>query len=178
MSLSDERDVAHAILRDRARRLASVPSSEPSEEQVDVFEFGLADERYAFLVSQVHDVQPLRELTPLPCTPPFLRGLVNLRGRLVAVIDLKRFFGLSEPGITDLHRIVLLRKGDVEIGLLADTVEGVHVIGKHHIQPAPPTVGGIAAEYIAGVTPDRLVVLDADAILDDPRLVIDEDVGP
>lgn len=177
MSPSDERKDADDILRARARRLARVPASGPSEEQVDVLEFTLADERYALLASQVHDVQPLRELTPLPCTPAFLRGLVNLRGRLVAVIDLKRFFGLPEPGITDLHRIVLLRKGEVEIGLLADTVEGVRAIGRNHMQPAPPTVGGIAAEYIAGVTPERLVVLDADAILDDPRLVIEEDVG-
>lgn len=177
MNSTDHRTDAEAILRERARRLARVPADPSAQEQVDVLEFTLADERYAFPASQVHDVQPLRELTPLPCTPAFLRGLVNLRGRLVAVIDLKRFFGLPEPGITDLHRIVLLRKGGIEIGLLADTVEGVRAIGRNHMQPAPPTVGGIAADYIAGVTPERLVVLDADAILDDPRLVIEEDVG-
>ena len=175
MNSSDDR-TARAILRDRAQALARVPDIQSSEEQVEVLEFGLANERYALLASQIHDVQPLRELTPLPCTPPFLRGLINLRGRLVAVIDLKRFLGLSGHGITDLHRIVLLRKGEMEIGLLADTVEGVQAIGKSRIQPAPPTVGGIAAEYIVGVTQERLVVLDADAILDDPRLVIEEDV--
>lgn len=176
MNSSEDLAAARAVLRERARSLARVPASASSEAQVEVLEFGLANERYALLASQVHDVQPLRELTPLPCTPPFLRGLVNLRGRLVAVIDLKRFFGLPEPGITDLHRIVLLRKGEVEIGLLADTVEGVQAIGQNRIQPAPPNVGGIGAEYISGVTPERLVVLDADAILDDPRLVIEEDV--
>jgi purine-binding chemotaxis protein CheW len=83
---------------------------------------------------------------------------------------------LPERGITDLHKVLLLRKGEVEIGLLADTVEGVHAIGKDQIQPPLMTLAGIAAEYIAGVTSERLVVLDAHAILDDPRLVIEEDV--
>ncbi|MBD8880877.1 MULTISPECIES: chemotaxis protein CheW [Rhodanobacter] len=177
MNSSDGLDASHVILRERARRLAQRPSDKPLEEQIEVLEFTLAHERYALLASQVNDVQPLRDLTPLPCTPSFLRGLVNLRGRLVAVIDLKQFFGLPEPGITDLHRIVLLRRDEVEIGLLADTVEGVSAIGKSRIQPAPSTVGGVAAEYIVGVTPERLVILDTDAILNDPRLVIDEDVS-
>jgi purine-binding chemotaxis protein CheW len=118
-------------------------------------------------------VQPLRELTPLPCTPPFLRGLVNVHGRLVGVIDLKRFFGLPERGITDLHRVLLLRKGEVEIGLLSDTVEGVKAIDSDQIQPPLMTLNGIAAKYVMGVTPEHLVVLDADAILDDPSLVIE-----
>lgn len=171
MSLSDAD--ADAILRDRARQLARVPIVPRSGDRVEVLEFGLANEHYAFLASQVHDVQPLRELTPLPCTPPFLRGLVNIRGRLVAVIDLKRFFGLPERGITDLHRVLLVRKGEVEIGLLSDTVEGVYAIDGDQIQPPMMTLDGIAAKYIMGVTPERLVVLDADAILDDPCLVID-----
>jgi len=176
MSLCDDPADTDDILRERARRLARVPAGRASDEQVEVLEFGLANERYAFLVSQVHDVQSLRELTPLPCTPPFLRGLVNIRGRLVAVIDLKRFLGLPERGITDLNRVLLLRKGEVELGLLSDTVDGVHAIGKGQIQPPLVAFAGIAAEYIAGVTSERLVVLNADAILDDPRLVIEEDV--
>ncbi|SEI88801.1 chemotaxis protein CheW [Frateuria terrea] len=167
---------ARAVLRTRAQQLARVPASQPTDATVDVLEFGLASERYALLASKVHDVQPLRELTPLPCTPPFLRGLVNIRGRLVPVIDLKKFFELPERGITDLHRVLLLRNAEVEIGLLADTIEGVFALGTHDIQPPPATLAGIAAEYITGVTAERLVVLDADAILGDPRLVIEEEV--
>lgn len=164
------------VLRERARRLASAPPQETTHATVEVLEFGLADERYAIEAGHVHDVQPLRELTALPCTPDFLRGLVNIRGRLVPVIDLKKFFGLPEPGITDLHRVLVLRTDDMELGLLADTVEGVHPIDIDAIQPSLPTLGGIDAHYLRGITPDRLVVLDAQAILADPRIVIDEDV--
>lgn len=177
MNSPDELDAAaRAVLRARAQRLARAPATQSTDASVDVLEFGLASERYALLAGKVHDVQPLRELTPLPCTPPFLRGLVNIRGRLVPVIDLKKFFGLPERGITDLHRVLLLRNGEAEIGLLADTIEGVFALGTHGIQPPPATLAGIAAEYITGVTADRLVVLDADAIIGDPRLVIEEEV--
>jgi len=169
MSVSDPDAILHA----RAQQLARVPVAPGSGEQIELLEFALDNERYAFRSSQVHDVQPLKELTPLPCTPPFLRGLVNVHGRLVAVIDLKRFFGLPERGITDLHRVLLLRKGEVEIGLLSDTVEGVHAIDSDQIQPPLMTLEGIAAKYVMGVTPERLVVLDADAILDDPGLVVE-----
>lgn len=164
------------ILRERARVLARPPPRDTSGESIEVLEFSLADERYAFEARHVHDVQPLKELTPLPCTPPFLRGLVNVRGRLVPVIDLKKFFGLPEPGITDLHRVLLLRGADIEIGLLADAVEGVHAISLEGLQPSLPTMSGIRGEYLRGITADRLVILDAEAILADPRIVVDEDV--
>lgn len=164
------------LLRERARRLATPPPQESTHATVEVLEFGLADERYAIEASHVHDVQPLRELAPLPCTPAFLRGLVNIRGRLVPVIDLKKFFGLPEPGITDLHRVLLLRTPDMELGLLADTVEGVHPIDIEAIQPSLATLDGIDAQYLRGITADRLVVLDAGAILADPRILVDEDV--
>jgi purine-binding chemotaxis protein CheW len=169
MSVSDPAGILH----ERAQQLARVPVAPRSGERIELLEFALDNERYAFRSSQVHDVQPLRELTPLPCTPASIRGLVNVHGRLVAVIDLKRFFGLPERGITDLHRVLLLRKGDVEIGLLSDTVEGVRAIDRDEIQPPLMTLEGIAAKYIVGVTPERLVVLDADAILDDPSLVVE-----
>lgn len=167
---------ASEVLRERARRLACPPSKVVDSETIEVLEFGLADERYALEAGHVHDVQPLRDLVPLPCTPPFLRGLVNIRGQLVPVIDLKTFFGLPEQGITDLHRIVLLRTPDLEIGLLADTIEGVYALDLQHIQPSLPTLTGIRDEFVRGVTADRLVVLDGAAILADPRIIVDENV--
>lgn len=180
MSATDKKreaaEQAGAILRQRAARLAYRPPPGADAEVMEVIEFGLADERYALQASRVHDVQPLRELNPLPCTPSFLRGLVNVRGRLVPVIDLKRFFGLPERGITDLHRVLLLRTPELEIGLLADTVEGVHSLDLQHIQPSLPTLTGIRDEFLRGVTADRLVILDAEAILADPRIIVDEEV--
>jgi purine-binding chemotaxis protein CheW len=169
-------DHVRRVLRERAQRLAIPPPQPGTAERIRIVEFGLAHERYAVDARHVRDVQPLRELTPLPCTPPFLRGLVNVRGRLVAVVDLKKFFGLPERGITDLHRVVVLQGADIELGLLADTVEDVHELDVARIQPTLATLTGIREDYVHGVTAERLVLLDAEAILSDPRLVVNEDV--
>src|SRR5690606_32905484 len=91
---------------------------------IEVVEFMLARERYAFEAGSVHDVRALEEPTPVPCTPAFFAGLVNARGRLVPVIDLKRFFDLPVEAPGDLHRVVLLRSDDTMLGVLADAVEG------------------------------------------------------
>lgn len=171
-----ERAAEEGILRERARRLARPTLQDETAGTLDVLEFRLANERYAFEASQVHDVQPLRELTQIPCTPSFLRGVVNVRGRLVPVIDLKKFFGLPDPGITDLHRVLLLRAPGIEVGLLADTVEGVHAIAIDSIGTSQTMVTAISSEYLRGITADRLVILDAKAILADPRIIVDEEV--
>jgi purine-binding chemotaxis protein CheW len=171
-------DEQRRILRERARRFASRAETADGSGSIEVLEFGLAGERYAIEAVHVDDVVPLRELTPLPCTPDFLRGVVNVRGRLVGVIDLKKFFGLPERGITDLHRVVLLRSADLEFGLLADTVEGVVSLELEAIQPPLPTLTGIRETYVRGVTFERVLFLDAEAILSDRRLVVDEEVEP
>lgn len=165
------------ILRERARRMARSQDGTIPADTVELIEFRLATERYAFLAADVQDVQPLRELTPLPGTPAFLRGLVNLRGRLVAVVDIKRFFGLPEQGITDLHRILLLRNDALEVGILADAVESVVAVPVESLVAPPPTWSGIRAEAVRGITADGLVVLDAGAILGDPSILIEEDVA-
>jgi purine-binding chemotaxis protein CheW len=116
----------------------------------------------------------LRNLTPLPCTPAFVTGVVNLRGHIVPVLDLKKFFGLAEQGLTDLHRVILVGQGDLEFGLLADIDVGVLAIPAQRVQRAPPTLDGAGADYLQGVMPDGLALLDMATILADPRILVDE----
>ncbi|UUZ77175.1 chemotaxis protein CheW [Polaromonas sp. P1(28)-13] len=124
----------------------------------------------------MREVYPLKNLTPLPCTPPFFLGIVNVRGRITPVIDIKKFFDLPDKGLTDLHRIILVRGGDIELGLLADLIVGVRTIAVDSLQASLPTLTGIRADYLKGVTTDRLVVLDIDRILADPKIVVHEEV--
>lgn len=168
---------AALILRQRAKALAQAGTDrDESVECLDILEFQLAQERYAIEAEAVHGVQPLRELTPLPGTPDFLAGVVSVHGQLVAVIDIKRFFDLPPQGVTDLHSIILLRSDDLRIGLLADTVIGVHTVEKGALQAALFSASGIREEFLKGVTADCLAVIDAAAVLADPRLTINEDV--
>ena len=104
-----------------------------------MLEFSLAYERYALETAFVREVYPLKEFTPLPCTPPFVLGIISVRGQILAVIDLKRFFNLPEKGLSDLNKVIILRRGGLEVGLLADAVSGVQAIpGLRSRPPCPP----------------------------------------
>ena len=165
------------ILQARAKALATEISAKQNREPIlEVIEFGLADERYAFEARFVREVSPLETLTPVPCTPRFARGLVNVRGQILTVLDLKEFFGLPEKGITDLHRIVLIQNDEVQVGILADFIVGSREIPLDSIQHSLPTLTDIRADYLKGVTGERLVILDAARILADPRIVVHEEV--
>ena len=105
------------ILRDRARLLSQSPELKVASASLEVLEFRLSQESYALETSYVSEVYPLKDLTPLPGTPPFMLGVVNVRGRITPVIDIKRFFELPDIGLTDLHRIILVKGNDLELGL-------------------------------------------------------------
>lgn len=161
------------ILRARARVLARIPERAPAQgSTLELLEFRLAQERYAIETRFVQEVHPLSELTPLPGTPSFMLGIVNLRGRILPVYDLKRFFDLPERGITDLHRVIFVQGHDLELGLLADVVVGVRSLAADQLQPSLPTLTGVRADYLKGVTDERLVVLDLDRVLSDPKILI------
>jgi purine-binding chemotaxis protein CheW len=164
-------------LHERALALARpVVAPPPADTLLELLEFRLAHERYAVETCHVREVHPLRNLTVLPCVPPFVRGIVNVRGRITPVLDIKKFFGLPDPGLTDLHRVVLIQGHGMEVGLLADAIVGVRSIALQELQGSLPTLTGIRADYLKGVTAQGLVVLDARRLLEDPGIVVNEEV--
>ena len=165
------------ILRARAQALARLPERVPLVDTLlEVLEFRLAQERYAVETEHVREVYPLKELTPLPCTPPFVLGIVNVRGRILPVFDLKKFFDLPDQGLTDLHRIIVVRSRTLEFGLLADVIVGVRSIPVENLQSSLPTLTGIRADYLKGVTSESMVVLDLARILADPKIIVHDEV--
>jgi purine-binding chemotaxis protein CheW len=165
------------ILTARAKALAREPVHQQRPEQsVEVVEFLLAHERYALDAAFVREVCPLREITQLPATPAFVLGIISVRGQIVSIIDLKQFFDLPQSGLTDFNKVIILRDGSMELGLLADALVGVHRVPLANIQPPLPTLTGIRAEYLRGVTEQRLVMLDVARILADPRIIVREQV--
>lgn len=167
---------AEQLLRERAQALARTPPPRSCDTMLELLQFGLASERYAVECRFVQEVHPLRDLTPLPCTPAFIAGIVNVRGRIVPVIDLKKFFGLPERGLTDLHRTIVVRGHDLEVGLLADVIIGISSVPAASLQPSLPTLTGISAQYLKGITDQSLVVLSVDRILLDPKIIVHEEV--
>lgn len=169
---------AKHILKTRAQALARVPqSTEATDAYIAVVEFSLAYERYAIESRWVREVYPLDHFTPLPCTPPFVLGIVNLRGEILSVIDIKRFFDLSEKGLTDLNQVIVLQSGAMTFGVLADAIIGTRHIPITDIQPSLPTLTGIRAQYLRGVTTQCTVILDAEKLLSDEKIVVREQVS-
>lgn len=166
------------ILRDRALALAQKPEeTEAGERVIEVVEFLLSYERYAVEAACIREVCHMKEFTPLPCTPAFLLGIINVRGQILSVIDLRKFFDLPIKGLTELNRVILLHSDKMEFGILADSIVGSSLIPTSEIQPPLPTLTGIRAEYLKGVTKDRLIVLEAERILSDEKLLVNEKVA-
>ncbi|TAK42463.1 MAG: purine-binding chemotaxis protein CheW [Betaproteobacteria bacterium] len=166
------------ILQARARALAREPQPElEAADSIEVIEFVVAQEKYAFESTHVREIYPLHELTPLPCTPPFVLGIVNVRGQILSVIDIKKFFDLPQKGLTDLDKLIVLRSESMELGVLADQIVGTRAVPLHELQPSLPTLTGIREEYLRGVTADRTVLLDAGKLLSDPKIVVHEQVA-
>ena len=166
-----------AILKKRACILAQEPGKIESKENfMDMVVFRLSQETYGLESAFVREVYPLKDITELPCTPSFVLGIINVRGKILSVIDLKKFFKLPEKGLGDLNKIIIISNATMEFGILADSILGTRRIPHDTIQPSLPTVTGIGAEYLKGVTSERVIVLDGEKILSDEKIVIHEEM--
>lgn len=167
------------ILRDRARLLAASNKADATTPQAltEIVEFVLGPEHYGIESSRIREVHPLNEFTPLPGTPAFVLGLVNVRGQILSVINIKKLFDLPEKGLTDLNKLIIVHAHSMELGILADAILGTRSITAEDLHPALPTLTGIRAEYLRGITNDSLVVLDVEKILADEKILVDEVVN-
>ncbi|MDO8803951.1 MAG: chemotaxis protein CheW [Elusimicrobiota bacterium] len=163
------------ILKARARALAQEPAAECAARGfLEITEFRLAAETYGLASAFVREVQPLKDYTPLPGVPPFVLGLISVHGQILSVVDLKKFFSLPGKSLSELDKVIVIRNDRMEFGILADAVLGTRPIPLDAIQAAPPTVTGIGAEYLKGVTREGVIVLDAEKILSDEKIVISQ----
>jgi purine-binding chemotaxis protein CheW len=177
--LSPSPEEKRRILRARARSLAARDKAEEhaSRLRFEVVEFVVGPEHYAIESSYICEIHPLSEFTPLPCTPAFVLGLINVRGQILSIIDIKKLLGLPEKGLTELNKVIIVQSGQMEVGILADAIVGVRLLAADELYPSLPTLTGIGAEYVKGITREPLVVLDMENILSDERLIVDEEVN-
>lgn len=166
-------ELQREILHTRACALAREAPA-PAGASSEVLEFILAQEHYAIESAWVREVVPLRELTPLPGLPAFVLGIIHLRGQIVSVLDLKKFFELPDKGLSDLDKALILSDGAMQFAILADRIVGVRRLLLADLQPPLTTLTGIRADYLLGVTRQRQVVLDGRKLLTDPAIVVSE----
>lgn len=168
-----------AILKKRAEILAKESEEKTREgEYIEAVEFVLSYERYAIQTDYVREIIVLNELIKIPCTPSFIAGIIYLRGAIISVIDLKRFFDLPAKGLSDLNKVIILHNEEMEFGILADSITGVCNMNKSELETDLPTLTGIREEYLRGITKDHVVFLDAEKLLTDKKIIIEEKVEP
>lgn len=164
------------ILRERAQALAKPLEAPAPTEVLDLLVFFLAGERYGVETPHVLEVVPLRELTPVPCTPSFVLGVINHHGRILPVLDFRRLLDLAEQGIAEGSRVVAVEAGGMTFGILADAVSGVERIGAHEVAPPPAAISGDRQTFLLGVTGEMVAVLDTEKITSDKKIVVHEQV--
>lgn len=136
------------------------------ERQLVVFQLGA--EFYGVDIARVHEIIRLQTITRVPRAPAFVEGVINLRGKVIPVVDLRRRFGLESSEHTRASRIVVVEIGDNVVGVIVDGVSEVLRVTGASIEPPSPVVAGIESEYIYGIArlDDRLVILlDLDRVL-------------
>lgn len=135
-------------------------------EQLVVFE--LANEHYGVDISAVNTIIRMQEITEVPKTPSFVEGVINLRGSIIPVIDLRKRFGLPAGSITKASRIVVVEASSQMIGMIVDAVAETLRLSCDSIEPPSPVVVSVDSEYLRGIGKqnDRLVILlDLDKVL-------------
>ncbi|GIP33089.1 chemotaxis protein CheW [Paenibacillus sp. J2TS4] len=131
-------------------------------EDLKVIVFALGDEEYGVDVERVQTIERMLPMTRVPKTPAFVKGVVNLRGVVTPVIDLRSRFGLEEREYTDQTRIIIVAVNELEVGLIVDSANDVLDVAENAIEDPPEVVGGIKAKYLHGIAKvgeDRLLVL-------------------
>ena len=137
-----------------------------AEQQMVVF--GLGKEEYGVEITQVQEIVRLQEITKIPNTPEFVEGVVNLRGKVIPLIDMKKRFALLQTERTGDNRIIVINVKENTIGVIVDYVSEVLRISDDRIEPPPAVVKSIGKEYLKGIGKinDRLLILlDLDKIL-------------
>lgn len=137
-----------------------------AEEQLVIFQ--LAGEAYGLDIATVHEIIPWQPVTRVPRTPPFVEGIINLRGNVIPVIDLRKRFELAPGEERSQGRIIVVEIAALVVGLVVDAVSEVLRVTRVQIEPTPAVISGISTAFIRGVAKvgDRLVILlDADRIL-------------
>ncbi len=132
-----------------------------SGEKIQVVSFHLGNEEYGVDISQVQEIIRMVGITHVPRAPHFMEGVINLRGQLIPIIDLRTRFGMERAGHTKHTRIVVTEIAAKRVGIIVDSVSEVLNLPIENVEEAPEMIAGVGTEYISGVgkVSDRLVIL-------------------
>ena len=133
-----------------------------TEDKFDqLISFAISDQDYGIKIHTVKEVIRNKDITPLPKAPAFVKGVINLRGDVIPIIDLRERFNMEHQEYTNMTRVIVVEVDGKSIGMVVDSVSHVIRIEQGQIEPPPPCAGKKSEEYIRGVgkVDDKLIVL-------------------
>ena len=163
------------ILKRRAQTLAKSTAPRAEKHTIEAVRFRLADEAYGIELGFIREVLPLGPLTFIPGIPEHISGIINVRGEIISVMDLKPLFGLEASVSPENQYVLIIAAPAMAFGILADQILGVRQIRPETLQSSIPTLTGVRADYLKGVDATGLIMLDAQKMLTDERLVVNDD---
>ena len=145
-----------------------------AEEELQLVSFTLGEEEYGVDILQVNEIIRYMDNTKIPNSPMFVEGIINLRGKVIPIIDIRKRFNLPDLPHDNATRIIVVNINGKTVGIIVDSVSEVLRVPRNIIDPAPEVACGIDHEYIKGVgkLQDRLLI-----IIDLNRILSEEEVG-
>jgi purine-binding chemotaxis protein CheW len=137
--------------------------------------FRLDNEDYAIAITMIQEIILMKPITRIPQVPDFIEGLINLRGSVIPIVNLRKRFGLSAREVDDETRTIVVNIHDKTVGCVVDAVTQVMRINRDQIQPPPLSVLAISHQYIAGLArlDDRLlIILELEQLFDEQNAVV------
>ena len=136
---------------------------------IQLVTFSIGEEEFGVNILQVQEIIRTMDITKVPRAPEFVEGVINLRGKVIPIVDMRSRFGLESKEHDKYTRIIVIEIEMIIVGFVVDSVSEVLRIPANSVQPPPPVVAGMESDYIDGVgkLDDRLLILlDLDSLLD------------
>lgn len=139
------------------------------KKQMKMIVFQLNHEEYGISVDKVRSIEKIQTFTRVPGTEPFVKGVINLRGIVTPIIDLRTRFNLEQKSFTDSTRIIVASLDQFEVGLIVDAANDVIDLALDEVEPAPEVAGAVEADYVEGIAKigrRLIIILDLNRVLE------------
>ncbi len=150
-----------------------------NQKEMKVIVFQLLDKEYAISVDVVQSIEKMLSISRVPKTPSYVKGVLNLRGVVTPIVDLRARFGLDVKEMDESTRIIIVTLEDYDVGLIVDAANDVLDIPLESIEPQPEVVGSVEVDFISGVAKVErrlLVMLNLDKVLEPIKRVTSDDI--
>lgn len=159
-------------------------NSEPEVEQDtsptrEYLTFTLGEESYAIDILKVQEIQGYGGVTRIARAPEFIKGVINLRGTIVPIVDLRERFGVGELVYDEFTIMIILHLEQRTVGIVVDSVSDVTGLSDEQIRPAPSFSAAVDTRYIRGLADSddtMLIVLDIDGLMNDPSMALEDEL--